>query len=46
MLLLIDQGVAVRVRRPTDYNPTLAAALGPSQPSPHLNLGAVGLTQG
>ena len=46
MLLLIDQGVAVRVRRPTDYNPTLAAALGPSQPSPLLNLGAVGLTQG
>ncbi|KAM1004912.1 hypothetical protein ACFX13_005089 [Malus domestica] len=40
------QGVAVRVRRPTDYNPTLAATLGPSQPSPHLNLAAVGLTQG
>ncbi|KAM1685443.1 hypothetical protein ACFXTN_033387 [Malus domestica] len=40
------RGVAVRVRRPTDYNPTLAAALGPSQPSPHLNLAAVGLTQG
>ncbi|KAL9257531.1 Splicing factor U2af large subunit A-like protein [Drosera capensis] len=36
-------GVAVRVRRPTDYNPTLAAALGPSQPSPHLNLAAIGL---
>ncbi|CAL5411220.1 unnamed protein product [Camellia sinensis] len=34
-------GVAVRVRRPTDYNPSLAAALGPSQPSPHLNLSAV-----
>ncbi|PQM39231.1 splicing factor U2af large subunit B isoform X2 [Prunus yedoensis var. nudiflora] len=43
---IIFEGVAVRVRRPTDYNPTLAAALGPSQPSPHLNLGAVGLTQG
>lgn len=46
MLLLNAQGVAVRVRRPTDYNPTLAAALGPNQPSPHLNLAAVGLTQG
>ncbi|ONI10378.1 hypothetical protein PRUPE_4G044200 [Prunus persica] len=43
---IIFEGVAVRVRRPTDYNPTLAAALGPSQPSPLLNLGAVGLTQG
>ncbi len=36
----------MRVRRPTDYNPALAAALGPSQPSPHLNLAAVGLTPG
>ncbi|KAK9936343.1 hypothetical protein M0R45_013190 [Rubus argutus] len=43
---IIFEGVAVRVRRPTDYNPTLAAALGPNQPSPHLNLAAVGLTQG
>ncbi|KAH9748637.1 U2 snRNP auxiliary factor large subunit [Citrus sinensis] len=39
-------GVAVRVRRPTDYNPTLAAALGPGQPSPNLNLAAVGLASG
>ncbi|RVX08492.1 Splicing factor U2af large subunit B [Vitis vinifera] len=39
-------GVSVRVRRPTDYNPSLAAALGPSQPSPHLNLAAVGLMPG
>ncbi|RYQ82440.1 hypothetical protein Ahy_B10g101027 isoform D [Arachis hypogaea] len=29
-----------------DYNPSLAAALGPSQPSPHLNLSAVGLAIG
>lgn len=36
----------MRVRRPTDYNPALAAALGPSQASPHLNLSAVGLTPG
>ncbi|KAE9452591.1 hypothetical protein C3L33_15508, partial [Rhododendron williamsianum] len=39
-------GVSVRVRRPTDYNPSLAAALGPSQPNPHLNLAAVRLTPG
>ncbi|XP_059435958.1 splicing factor U2af large subunit B-like isoform X2 [Corylus avellana] len=43
---IIFEGVAVRVRRPTDYNPALAAALGPSQASPHLNLSAVGLTPG
>ncbi|KAF5473104.1 hypothetical protein F2P56_009744 [Juglans regia] len=43
---IIFEGVAVRVRRPTDYNPALAAALGPSQPSPHLNLAAAGLTPG
>lgn len=34
------------MRRPSDYNPSLAAALGPSQPNPNLNLGAVGLTPG
>ncbi|CAK7350619.1 unnamed protein product [Dovyalis caffra] len=39
-------GVAVRVRRPTDYNPSLAATLGPSQPNPLLNLAAVGLVPG
>ncbi|KAI3994833.1 hypothetical protein MKX01_037384 [Papaver californicum] len=43
---IMFEGVSVRVRRPTDYNPSLAAALGPSQPSPHLNLSAVGLTPG
>ncbi|XP_020079755.1 splicing factor U2af large subunit A-like isoform X1 [Ananas comosus] len=43
---IVFEGVAVRVRRPTDYNPSLAATLGPSQPSPHLNLAAVGLTSG
>lgn len=43
---MIYQGVSVRVRRPTDYNPSLAAALGPGQPSPHLNLSAVGLSLG
>jgi splicing factor U2AF subunit len=39
-------GVAVRVRRPSDYNPSMAATLGPSQPNPNLNLAAVGLTPG
>ncbi|KAK6154692.1 hypothetical protein DH2020_008940 [Rehmannia glutinosa] len=32
--------------RPTDYNPSLAAPLGPSQPSPYLNLAAAGLAPG
>ncbi|KAG5150223.1 hypothetical protein JHK82_017104 [Glycine max] len=43
---LLAQGAPVKVRRPTDYNPSLAATLGPSQPNPNLNLGAVGLTPG
>eukprot|EP00262_Sarcandra_glabra_P000183 TRINITY_DN1026_c0_g3_i1.p1 TRINITY_DN1026_c0_g3~~TRINITY_DN1026_c0_g3_i1.p1 ORF type:complete len:448 (-),score=103.93 TRINITY_DN1026_c0_g3_i1:120-1355(-) len=43
---IMFEGVSVRVRRPTDYNPSLAAALGPSQPSPHLNLATVGLIPG
>ena len=45
-LYLLVQGVSVRVRRPSDYNPSMAATLGPSQPSGHLNLAAVGLTPG
>lgn len=32
------------MRRPSDYNPSLAATLGPSQPNPNLNLAAVGLS--
>lgn len=36
----------MKVRRPSDYNPSLAAALGPSQPNPELNLAAVGLSLG
>ncbi|GLT79993.1 hypothetical protein SLA2020_514560 [Shorea laevis] len=43
---IIFEGAPVKVRRPTDYNPSLAATLGPSQPSPTLNLAAVGLTPG
>ncbi|KAI3777284.1 hypothetical protein L1987_47083 [Smallanthus sonchifolius] len=43
---IIFEGVPVKVRRPIDYNPSLAAALGPSQPNPNLNLAAVGLSPG
>nr|XP_029123840.1 splicing factor U2af large subunit B isoform X2 [Elaeis guineensis] len=43
---IIFEGAPVKVRRPTDYNPALAATLGPSQPNPNLNLAAVGLTPG
>ncbi|KAI6703585.1 hypothetical protein NL676_012721 [Syzygium grande] len=39
-------GAPVKVRRSSDYNPSLAATLGPSQPNPNLNLGAIGLTLG
>lgn len=40
---IMFEGVSVRVRRPNDYNPTAAAALGPSAPNPALNLAAIGL---
>ncbi|GAA0140909.1 hypothetical protein LIER_02173 [Lithospermum erythrorhizon] len=43
---IILEGAPVKVRRPTDYIPTLAATLGPSQPNPELNLAAVGLAPG
>ncbi|KAI4386747.1 hypothetical protein MLD38_004654 [Melastoma candidum] len=43
---IIFEGAPVKVRRPSDYNPSLAASLGPSQPNPNLNLAAVGLTPG
>ncbi|CAH9143729.1 unnamed protein product [Cuscuta epithymum] len=43
---IILEGTQVKVRRPTDYNPSLAAALGPSQPNLDLNLAAVGLAPG
>ncbi|KAF2283519.1 hypothetical protein GH714_011681 [Hevea brasiliensis] len=45
-LLFGDEGAPVKVRRPSDYNPSLAATLGPSQPNPNLNLAVVGLTSG
>lgn len=40
---IMFEGVTVRVRRPNDYNPSAAAALGPSVPSPSLDLQAIGL---
>ncbi|XP_024020631.1 splicing factor U2af large subunit A isoform X3 [Morus notabilis] len=43
---IIFEGAPVKVRRPSDYNPSLAATLGPSLPNPNLNLAAVGLTPG
>lgn len=43
---IMFEGVPVRVRRPSDYNPSMAATLGPTHPSPNLNLAAVGLTPG
>ncbi|XP_026400592.1 splicing factor U2af large subunit B-like isoform X3 [Papaver somniferum] len=43
---IIFEGAPVKVRRPSDYNPSLAATLGPSQPSQLLNLAAVGLSPG
>ncbi|XP_059292015.1 splicing factor U2af large subunit A-like isoform X2 [Lycium ferocissimum] len=43
---VVFEAFSVRIRRPTDYNPSLAAALGPGHPSPHLNLTAAGLTPG
>ncbi|KAI3839109.1 hypothetical protein MKW98_029446 [Papaver atlanticum] len=43
---IVFDGAPVKVRRPTDYNRSLAAALGPCQPSQKLNLEAVGLSQG
>jgi splicing factor U2AF subunit len=43
---IMFEGVAVRVRRPNDYNPAAAALLGPANPSPNLNLAAIGLGAG
>ena len=43
---IMFEGVAVRVRRPNDYNAVAAQTLGPSQPNPNLNLAAIGLNQG
>ncbi|PHU25035.1 Splicing factor U2af large subunit B [Capsicum chinense] len=42
MHVLFSHGASFRVRRPSDYNPSLASTLDPSQPNP--NLAAVGLS--
>jgi splicing factor U2AF 65 kDa subunit len=43
---IMFEGVAVRIRRPNDYNPAAAARHGPANPNPNLNLAAVNLTTG
>jgi len=43
---IMFEGVSVRVRRPNDYNPAMAATLGPATPSQSLNLAAIGLVPG
>lgn len=40
---IIMEGTQLRIRRPNDYNPAIAAQLGPAHPSPSLNLAAIGL---
>ena len=40
---IMFEGGPVRIRRPADYKPAAAAALGPSAPNPNLNLAAIGL---
>ena len=43
---IMFEGVSVCVRRPNDYRPAAAAALGPTVPNPALNLGVIGLQPG
>jgi splicing factor U2AF subunit len=43
---IMFEGVSVRIRRPNDYNAAAAVTLGPSTPSPALNLAAIGLGGG
>lgn len=44
MHVLFSHGASFRVRRPSDYNPSLTVTLDPSQLNP--NLAAVGLSPG
>ncbi|KAM3376294.1 hypothetical protein P3S68_015009 [Capsicum galapagoense] len=41
--IIFEGTQVIKVRRPTGYNPSLAATLGPSQPNPNLNLAAAGV---
>mmetsp|Transcript_10228 Transcript_10228/g.25941 ORF Transcript_10228/g.25941 Transcript_10228/m.25941 type:complete len:889 (+) Transcript_10228:130-2796(+) len=43
---ILFEGTNARVRRPNDYNPAMAASLGPSAPSKDLKLESVGLRPG
>jgi splicing factor U2AF subunit len=36
----------LRIRRPHDYNPASAKALGPSEPSPYINLALLSVLGG
>ena len=40
------QGEVLRIRRPHDYNPAAAKALGPSEPSQHMNLALLSVVGG
>ena len=40
---IMYDGFAIRIRRPSDYNPTAAVGQGPANPSPALNLAAIGM---
>ncbi len=37
------QGETLKVRRPHDYNPAAAKLLGPTEPSPRINLALLGV---
>nr|GEW42238.1 splicing factor U2af large subunit B isoform X2 [Tanacetum cinerariifolium] len=43
---IMFEGAPVKVKRPSNYNKSLAAMLGPSEPNSNLNLAAVGLKPG
>jgi hypothetical protein len=40
------QGEVLRIRRPHDYNPAAAKALGPAEPSPYINLALLSVLGG
>jgi len=46
VLAAVEQGEVLRIRRPHDYNPTAAKALGPGEPSPHINLALLSVVGG
>lgn len=42
----VFQGEVLRIRRPHDYNPAAAKALGPTEPSQHMNLALLSVVGG